>query len=110
MLLYHSDGANACGSLERRVVLRLAVEVVEEGGAFPLEHGVPVALNGVIGPAVEEAGDGGPLVVEPRVGPNYSVVLVGGERSVPHLRRELVAPPQTTGGINLLIRDQFLGP
>jgi len=51
-----------------------------------------VVLDGVIGATIEKASDGGPLVAEPGVSPDYGVVLVLGEGSVLDLRGELVAP------------------
>lgn len=63
-------------------------------GALTLERGVPVVLDGVVGSAVEEAGDGGPLVAEAGVGPDYGVVFLWREGTVLHLRGELVAPPE----------------
>lgn len=52
-------------------------------------------FDGVVGSAREKSGYGGPFIAEFGVGPNYSVVLLEGERAVLHLRRELVAPAQT---------------
>lgn len=73
----------------------VAGEVVgAERSALTLECGVPMILDGVVGPAGEEAGYGGPFVAEFGMGPNNGVVLVGREGAVLHLRRELVAPPQ----------------
>lgn len=66
-------------------------------GALTLERGVPVVLDGVVGSAVEEAGDGGPLVAEAGVGPDYGVVFLWREGTVLHLRGELVAPPEPAG-------------
>ena len=85
--------SEASGSFEG--LLLHVVEVIGgHGTAFPLESRVPVVLDSVICTAVEEARDGGPLVAESRVCPDYLFVLVGSEGSVFDLRRELVAPSQ----------------
>jgi hypothetical protein len=61
---------------------------------LPLERGVPVVLDGVVGAAGEQPSDGGPLVAEPGVRAEDGVVLLGREGTVLHLRGQLVAPPQ----------------
>lgn len=55
-----------------------------------------MVLNGVVSTAVEETGDGGPLVTELGVGAKDSLILIRREWPVLHLRRQLVAPPKPT--------------
>jgi hypothetical protein len=52
-----------------------------------------MVFNRVIGPAVEQTRDCGPLVANPRVGAYDGVVFFRSESTVLYLRRELVAPP-----------------
>lgn len=68
--------------------------VRDDGGAFPLQGRVPVILNGVVGAAIKESSDRGPLISKPRVGPDYGLVFLRGEGSVLHLGRQLVTPSQ----------------
>uniref|UniRef100_A0A7C9DF73 Uncharacterized protein n=1 Tax=Opuntia streptacantha TaxID=393608 RepID=A0A7C9DF73_OPUST len=97
-ILKNNIGAVAHGALQRRKIelrQRLAgVRFRKHGGALPLESGVPVVLDGVVGATVEETSNGGPLVPEPGVGPDDGLVLVRGESAVLHLRGQLVAPPE----------------
>jgi len=53
-----------------------------------------MVLDGVVGAAVEEASDGGPLVSEPGVRLRDRFVFLRRERAVLNLGRQLIAPPQ----------------
>lgn len=90
------SGADAGRSLVRRAIVgveRLEV-VFREGTRLPLQSGVPMVLDRVIGAAGEKPSDGGPLVPELGVGADDRLVLVRSERAVLHLRRQLVTPPE----------------
>lgn len=65
-----------------------------------------MVFNGVIGAAIEEASDGGPLVAEAGVGPDDGVILFRSKRPVLDLRGELVAPSQPTR-LTGSTRDRF---
>lgn len=68
-----------------------------------------MVFNGVVSAAREEAGDGGPLVSKTAVGPDDGLVLLGGEGTVLHLRRELVTPAEParlTGSARNRFADQ----
>jgi len=56
-----------------------------------------VVLDCVVGSALEQAGYGGPFVAEAGMGPDYGVVLFGGEGAVLDLGRELIAPAEAAG-------------
>jgi len=55
-----------------------------------------MVLDGVVGAAVEEASDGGPLVPEPGVRLHDRFVFLRRKRPVLNLGRQLIAPPQPT--------------
>lgn len=90
-------GTDTGRSFERLVVIGFGIERIGDGGAFPLESGIPVVFDGVVGATVEQASDCGPLVAEPGVRSHDSIVLLGRERPVLDVGRELIAPPQTAG-------------
>ena len=56
-----------------------------------------MVLDGIVGAAGEEAGDGGPAVAVAGVGGEDGVVLGGGEGAVLDVGAELVAPAQAAG-------------
>lgn len=66
-------------------------------GGSSLEGGIPVVLDGVVGPAGEHASNGGPPVAIHGVRSEDGVVLGGGERAVLDGGAELVAPPEPAG-------------
>lgn len=56
-----------------------------------------MVLDGVVGTTIEEASDGCPFVAEPGVGTNNGIVFLRTERTVLHLRRELITPTEPAG-------------
>lgn len=56
-----------------------------------------MVLDGVVGPAGEQPGNGGPAVAVAGVSRHDGVVLGGGEGAVLDVGAELVAPPETAG-------------
>lgn len=63
-----------------------------DGRALPLEGGIPMVLDGVVGATGEQSGDGGPFVAELGMSPDDGVIFIGSEGTVLDLRGELVAP------------------
>lgn len=75
---------------------RVVFEIIGNGGGvFALESRVPVILDGVISATIEKTSNGGPLVAESGVSLDNGVIFIGSERVMLHLRRKLVAPPES---------------
>ena len=64
----------------------VGAQIIRKSRAFPLECGIPMVLNGVVGATIEQASYGSPLVTESCVRSDDGVVLLGSEGPVLHLR------------------------
>lgn len=74
------------------MIIGFKIEGIGDGGGFPLESGIPVVFNGVVGATMKQTSNCGPFIAKPGVCSDDGVVFVGGERSVFDVGRELVAP------------------
>ena len=93
VILEGARGSRRSGSL----VVGLTNISVKKSLGSALERGVPVVLNGVIGSARQQTGNGGPPVSVLGVGGDDGLVLLGGEGAVLDGGAELVAPAQAAG-------------